>query len=218
MAVSQETGILKTAETAVTAADELELARSIHGVCELFADMGTRPIVRVRDAAAFVGLSAQRVRRYMALHLAPQPIKELFLEGRLSGRIVELLHAVSTQNQLILARRCLEGPKAAATAERSLELDARTQRAKSWTDDALEFEATLRRAMDLIEPYVEAPRGRLYATFRGAGSLFGRRSLIELVERHIEELTMLKQVLEACDSRPMREGDTSACTVAANSS
>ena len=64
---------------------------------------------------------------------------------------------------------------------------------KQWSEEALLFEATLLRINDMLETYIDAPRGQLLSIFRGAGGAFGRRALVLLLEEQIGLLSTLKQ-------------------------
>jgi hypothetical protein len=193
----RETAVLEAASSADNAMDELDVARAVYGAYVTQTMVGERPSQRVRAAAAFLGMEGVRVRRYLSLHLAPSEIKAHFVAGKLGARIVEMLQGISTPNQLILARRLIERREGATAHHLVAGEVAKETVAKSWSEEALTFEAALLRAIDIVDPYLDAPRGRLMSIFRGAGSTLGRRSLIALLDDHIELLTTLKQTLES---------------------
>lgn len=190
--------VLESASCADNAVDELEVARAVYGAYVTQTMVGERPSQRVRAAASFLGMEGARVRRYLSLHLAPAEIKAHFVAGKLGARIVEMLQGMSAPNQLIMARRLIERHEGGAAAHQLVAAEvAKEGVTKSWTEEALALEAALLRAIDIVDPYLDAPRGRLMAIFQGAGSALGRRSLIAMLEDHIELLTSLKQILES---------------------
>lgn len=197
MANSQLTGVLESVDSASQAEDELEIARQVHGLFELEAKAGEKPGTRLREVAALMGMAAARVRRYLALHVAPAEIKEHFRVGRLSGRVVEMLQALSRPNQLILARRIMSNDITLNSAHHLIAAETGAPVGRTgWSEEALALENAVLRAIDALDPYLDAPRGRLYATLKGAGGGLGRRALVALLDEHIELLGTLKQTIE----------------------
>lgn len=195
MADTPEMAILKAADAAETAEDELDVASRVYGIYELQVEAGERPAGRVRETAAFLKMPGARVRRYVALHLAPLEIRELYKLGKLGTRTVELLQGLSGPNQRIMARRIINKSDFAAQQVVKQELRGNDQ-SKSWAEPAIELEARLQRALEYLDDYLDMTPRLLRSTFAGAGGALGRRRIISLIDEQISLLTSLKQTLE----------------------
>jgi len=134
--------------------------------------------------------------------------------------VVEALQALSEPNQLIMARRLIANQTTTPTAFQlvSYETTREGGNNKAWSEEAATFEAAILKAIELLDDYLDAPRGRLMSIFRTAGGPLGRRTLVSLLADHIELLTALKELLEnyGADQKGKRHagGNHSAADVA----
>lgn len=182
-------------------AGELEHARRVYGVFVAEASTGLAWGHRVARVAPLLHLTAAKVRRALALHMAPSSIQEMFLEGKLSGRQVECLQGLPEDNQLIVARQLIACRETATHATTVATVACELDRSwgpplRDWTDAAAEFEGALMRVNETLDDYIDAPKGALLEVFRGAGTDIGRRRIITLIEEQIELLSTMKQTLE----------------------
>ena len=181
--------------------DELEQARRVYGVFVAEAAVGLGWNQRIAQVGPLMALPAAKVRRLLALHMAPPRIQELFLEGKLAARQVECLQALPEDNQVIVARQLVAAREKVShmttVASVSSELDQSWgQPRRDWSDPAAEFEAALIRSGETLDDYLDMPQGALRDVFRGAGTELGRRRIITLIEEQIELLTAMKRALE----------------------
>jgi hypothetical protein len=195
MADTPEMAILKAADAAETAEDELEVASRVYGIYELQVEAGERPASRISETAAFLKMRGTQVRRYVALHLAPPDIRELYRLGKLGTRTVELLQGLSGPNQRIMARRIIG--KSDFAAQQAVKHELRCiDSSKSWLEPAIELEGRLQRVMEYLDEYLDMTPRLLRNIFAGAGGALGRRRIISLIDEQISLLTSLKQTLE----------------------
>ena len=75
------------------------------------------------------------------------------------------------------------------------ELDEDVKEPCGWSGDARIFEHRLKKAIEFLDPYMDAPLQRLREIYLGVGSARGRRALLQLVERQISLLQTLKTAL-----------------------
>lgn len=77
---------------------------------------------------------------------------------------------------------------------------AEPAQSRRWTDDARIFEHRLKKAVEFMDPYMDASHQKLSAVYRGAGGAKGRKALIKLVEKQISLLGTLKHTLERIEA------------------
>ncbi len=191
------------ADSAVTPADELEVARRVYGLFEVIR-LVEGPLHRFTEVAAHIGMDATRVRRYVGLHVAPPEIRELFLDGKLSARMVELLQFVDLPLQRVLAERLVCGRETVLGLETEMEVDGR-RATKRWTEEARVLEQAVLRAGAILEPYLAGPRGKVLQAYQGIGSGSARRQFVALLRTFGEELLMLARILENWAEEPKGE-------------
>lgn len=177
------------------AEEELATAERVWRIYELQAQVGETPMHRIRETAAFTKFGAQRVRRYLALHHAPEGIKDLYRQGKLTSRTVDHLQALGAPDQLIMARRLLGKSQLGATMQLSEDYGL-IRATKVWTGDATKFETVLRFTVEQLDEYLDASPRVLRETFTGAGGALGRRSIVGLITQQIELLEALRDTLE----------------------
>jgi hypothetical protein len=216
MVARRDLGIRDAADAATDAEGELEVARQVHGVYALLESTRATPTQRIQRTGGYLGMPTARVRRYLSLHFAPADIREMFLEGRLSARAVEILQGLKPENQRIVARQVIAEASTTSLNASGHAVDQCATR--GWTADARGFEKRLQDACALLNTYLDAPRGRLINTFTGAGGAVGRRSLIELIDRQMSLLETLKETLERVDGVAEEKGPSAhEATAAADS-
>lgn len=178
--------------------DPLAFSQVVHSLFTLHADVSGSPGQRVSEVANCLGIKTHQVRRYLALALAPDPIKELLREGKLGARAVVLMQGLSDHQQLELAHRLIAVGASSRAARCLLEQETRgpDERGRPWSEAATALERSLLNMVDQLETLTDLPKKSLVEICCTAGGALGRRSFLQLVRQVIENAEILQQSLE----------------------
>lgn len=95
-------------------------------------------------------------------------------------------------------------------ADKAREAIEAAARSKRLLDDARIFEQRLKRAVELLDPYMDSSQSQVRAIYEAVGGARRQRAVIELLDKQISLLGTLKQTLERAGGKA--NGSTGSVT------